>query len=171
MSAAARRVSVVSAPGISALQGAAARSGAILGHDFCAISLSDLLTPWDQIERRIHAAGAGDFVVAFYNPVSRRRRTQLAAAREEAAAERRLPSIRAKLRQLRLLPTHSTSSPPRLLAEARDQLLELPALRNEVDERQKALGEVTMRARRARDASLPSPSSLLPSHSPSPYPR
>lgn len=97
--------------------------------------------------------------------------TQLAAAREEAAAERRLPSIRAKLRQLRLLPTHSTSSPPRLLAEARDQLLELPALRNEVDERQKALGEVTMRARRARDASLPSPSSLLPSHSPSPYPR
>ena len=82
VSEAARRVSVVSAPGISALQAAAARSGAILGHDFCAISLSDLLTPWDQIERRIHAAGAGDFVVAFYNPVSRRRRTQLAAARD-----------------------------------------------------------------------------------------
>ena len=82
VSEAARRVSVASAPGISALQAAAARSGAILGHDFCAISLSDLLTPWDQIERRIHAAGAGDFVVAFYNPVSRRRRTQLAAARD-----------------------------------------------------------------------------------------
>ena len=79
---AARRVQVVSAPGISALQAAAARSGAILGHDFCAISLSDLLTPWEAIEKRIHAAGAGDFVVAFYNPVSRRRRTQLAAARE-----------------------------------------------------------------------------------------
>ena len=82
VSEAARRVAVESAPGISALQAAAARSGAILGHDFCAISLSDLLTPWDQIERRIHAAGAGDFVVAFYNPVSRRRRTQLAMARD-----------------------------------------------------------------------------------------
>ena len=78
----ARRVEVVSAPGISALQAAAARSGAILGHDFCAISLSDLLTPWEAIEKRIHAAGAGDFVVAFYNPVSMRRRTQLAAARD-----------------------------------------------------------------------------------------
>ena len=82
VSDAARRVAVVSAPGISALQAAAARSGAILGHDFCAISLSDLLTPWEQIEKRIHAAGAGDFVVAFYNPVSQRRRTQLATARE-----------------------------------------------------------------------------------------
>jgi len=82
VSDAARRVQVVSAPGISALQAAAARSGAILGHDFCAISLSDLLTPWEVIEKRIHAAGAGDFVVAFYNPVSRRRRTQLAAARD-----------------------------------------------------------------------------------------
>ena len=82
VSDAARRVQVVSAPGISALQAAAARSGAILGHDFCAISLSDLLTPWEAIEKRIHAAGAGDFVVAFYNPVSQRRRTQLAAARD-----------------------------------------------------------------------------------------
>ena len=82
VSEAARRVAVLSAPGISALQAAAARSGAILGHDFCAISLSDLLTPWDHIEKRIHAAGAGDFVVAFYNPVSQRRRTQLATARD-----------------------------------------------------------------------------------------
>ncbi len=82
VSPAAHRVQVVSAPGVSALQGAAARSGAILGHDFCTISLSDLLTPWKQIETRVHAAGAGDFVIAFYNPVSRRRRTQLAAARD-----------------------------------------------------------------------------------------
>ena len=82
VSDAARRVQIVSAPGISALQAATARSGAILGHDFCAISLSDLLTPWGAIEKRIHAAGVGDFVVAFYNPVSKRRRTQLAAARE-----------------------------------------------------------------------------------------
>ena len=82
VSAAARRVEVVSAPGISALQAAAARSGALLGHDFCTISLSDLLTPWEAIERRVHAAGAGDFVIAFYNPVSMRRRTQLATARD-----------------------------------------------------------------------------------------
>jgi len=82
VSAAAHRVEVTSAPGVSALQAAAARSGAILGHDFCAISLSDLLTPWASIEARIHAAGAGDFVIAFYNPVSQRRRTHLATARD-----------------------------------------------------------------------------------------
>ena len=79
---AARRVLVESAPGISALQGAAARTGAILGHDFCTISLSDLLTPWAAIEKRIDAAGQGDFVIAFYNPVSKRRRVGLAKARE-----------------------------------------------------------------------------------------
>ncbi len=76
------RVEVVVTPGISALQAAAARAGAPLGHDFCAISLSDLLTPWAAIERRVRAAAEGDFVIAFYNPVSRRRRTQLAAARD-----------------------------------------------------------------------------------------
>ena len=82
VSPAARRVAVSTAPGVSAMQAASARTGAVLGHDFCTISLSDLLTPWEQIERRIHAAGAGDFVIAFYNPVSRRRRTQLAMARD-----------------------------------------------------------------------------------------
>ena len=82
VSPAARRVVVSTAPGVSAMQAASARTGAVLGHDFCTISLSDLLTPWEQIERRIHAAGSGDFVVAFYNPVSRRRRTQLARARD-----------------------------------------------------------------------------------------
>ncbi|MEM7060611.1 MAG: precorrin-3B C(17)-methyltransferase [Pseudomonadota bacterium] len=70
----ARRVEVVTAPGVSALQAAAARAGAPLGHDFCAISLSDLLTPRSDIERRVHAAATGDFVIAFYNPVSQRRR-------------------------------------------------------------------------------------------------
>ncbi|MEH6402146.1 MAG: precorrin-3B C(17)-methyltransferase [Sneathiella sp.] len=68
-------------PGISALQAAAARAGAPLGHDFCTISLSDLLTPWDAIEKRINAAAVGDFVVSFYNPVSMKRRTQLHAAK------------------------------------------------------------------------------------------
>ena len=88
VSDAARRVEIVSAPGISALQAAAARSGALLGHDFCTISLSDLLTPWTAIEQRIHAAGAGDFVIAFYNPVSMRRRSQLAAAKDILIAYR-----------------------------------------------------------------------------------
>ncbi|HIC81271.1 MAG TPA: precorrin-3B C(17)-methyltransferase [Kiloniellaceae bacterium] len=76
------RVDIRVMPGVSALQAAAARAGAPLGHDFCTISLSDLLTPWPVIERRIEAAAAGDFVIAFYNPVSQRRRQQLATAVE-----------------------------------------------------------------------------------------
>jgi cobalt-precorrin 5A hydrolase/precorrin-3B C17-methyltransferase len=82
------RIEVVVAPGLSALQAAAARIGAPLGHDFCAISLSDLLTPWPVIQRRLEAAAAGDFVVALYNPVSGRRRQQLARAAEILAAHR-----------------------------------------------------------------------------------
>ena len=82
VSDAARRVAVHVSPGISALQAAAARIGAPLGHDFCTVSLSDLLTPWETIRTRVEAAAAGDFVVAFYNPVSRRRRHQLAEARD-----------------------------------------------------------------------------------------
>ncbi len=82
VSDAARRVEVVSTPGVSALQGAAARAGAPLGHDFCAISLSDLLTPREDIIKRLNAAAEGDFVIAFYNPVSKRRRTLLAEARD-----------------------------------------------------------------------------------------
>ncbi len=83
-----RRISVRVCPGISALQAAAARLGAPLGHDFCAISLSDLLTPVADIERRLAAAAAGDFVVAFYNPASLRRRTLLPRAREILLAAR-----------------------------------------------------------------------------------
>jgi len=88
VSDAARRVAIQVSPGISALQGAAARAGAPLGHDFCTISLSDLLTPWEDIQRRVRAAGEGDFVVAFYNPVSKKRRMQLAWARDELLAHR-----------------------------------------------------------------------------------
>ena len=69
-------------PGISAMQANASSVGAPLGHDFCAISLSDLLTPWETIEKRIHAAGSGDFVVSFYNPVSKKRHWQLNQARD-----------------------------------------------------------------------------------------
>ena len=83
-----RRSEVVVVPGVSAMHGAAALAGAPLGHDFCAISLSDLLTPWAAIERRLEAAAAGDFVVALYNPASMRRRRGLARAIEILAAKR-----------------------------------------------------------------------------------
>jgi cobalt-precorrin 5A hydrolase/precorrin-3B C17-methyltransferase len=49
----------------------------MIGHDFCCVSLSDLLTPWEVIENRLHAAAQGDFVTAFYNPRSLKRRDQL----------------------------------------------------------------------------------------------
>jgi cobalt-precorrin 5A hydrolase/precorrin-3B C17-methyltransferase len=75
-------VDVTVSPGISALQAAAARIGAPLGHDFCAISLSDLLTPWTVIENRLQAAAEGDFVLALYNPASLKRRDQLVRALE-----------------------------------------------------------------------------------------
>jgi precorrin-2 C20-methyltransferase/precorrin-3B C17-methyltransferase len=67
-------------PGLSAMQAAAARVGAPLGHDFCVISLSDQLKPWAVVERRLDAAGAADLVLALYNPASRTRREQLAQA-------------------------------------------------------------------------------------------
>ena len=72
---------VVTIPGVSALQSAAALLGSPLMQDFCAISLSDLLTPWDTIRRRLTAAAQGDFVVALYNPRSQRRDWQLLEAR------------------------------------------------------------------------------------------
>lgn len=80
--AAHRRIEIEVSPGISAMQGAAARAGAPLGHDFCAISLSDLLTPRTTIEARLQAAATGDFVTALYNPASKRRRTLLPHARK-----------------------------------------------------------------------------------------
>jgi len=64
-------------PGVSAMQSLSARVGAILGHDFCTLSLSDLLTPWEVIQKRATAAATGDFVIAFYNPVSKKRDWQL----------------------------------------------------------------------------------------------
>lgn len=67
-------------PGVSAMQAAAARLGAPLGHDFCAISLSDNLKPWDVIEKRLEHAARGDFVIALYNPASRARPTRIVDA-------------------------------------------------------------------------------------------
>lgn len=69
-------------PGISAMQAAAASIGAPLGHDFCAISLSDILKPWEVIARRIELAAEADLAIAFYNPVSRERTWQLEKAKE-----------------------------------------------------------------------------------------
>jgi precorrin-3B C17-methyltransferase len=74
------KLDVAVSPGVSAMQAAAARLGAPLGHDFCAISLSDNLKPWGVIERRLEAAADGDFVIALYNPASRARPTRIAEA-------------------------------------------------------------------------------------------
>jgi precorrin-3B C17-methyltransferase / cobalt-factor III methyltransferase len=68
-----RALDVAIIPGITAMLAVAARIGAPLGHDFCAISLSDNLKPWDLIERRLDAAAGAGFVIALYNPVSRAR--------------------------------------------------------------------------------------------------
>ena len=94
---ASRRIAVRVLPGVSALQAAAARVGAPIGHDFCAVSLSDLLTPRETIEARLEAAARADFVVALYNPVS--------AARRETF-----------LRALRILREHRVADTPVVVA-------------------------------------------------------
>lgn len=75
-----REIAVEVVPGVSAMLAAAARVGAPLGHDFCAISLSDNLKPWGDVVRRLAAAAEAGFVIALYNPASRSRPTQLGAA-------------------------------------------------------------------------------------------
>jgi precorrin-3B C17-methyltransferase len=75
-----RALEVRIVPGITAMLAVAARAGAPLGHDFCAISLSDNLKPWDLVLKRLDAAASAGFVVALYNPVSRARPGQLGDA-------------------------------------------------------------------------------------------
>ncbi len=77
-----RVLDVVFVPGITAMLAVAAKIGAPLGHDFCALSLSDNLKPWDLVERRLDAAASAGFVIALYNPVSRARPWQFANAIE-----------------------------------------------------------------------------------------
>ncbi len=77
-----RALEVSVLPGISAMQAAAARLGAPLGHDFCAISLSDNLKPWSLVERRLTAAAEAGFVLSLYNPASKARPWQLGRAFE-----------------------------------------------------------------------------------------
>jgi len=85
-----RALDVVFVPGITAMLAVAARIGAPLGHDFCALSLSDNLKPWPVIERRLDAAAQAGFAVALYNPVSRARPWQFASAIERL--RRHLPA-------------------------------------------------------------------------------
>jgi precorrin-3B C17-methyltransferase / cobalt-factor III methyltransferase len=75
-----RGLDVVVVPGITAMLAVAARAGAPLGHDFCAISLSDNLKPWDLIAQRLDAAASAGFVIALYNPISQARPWQLGEA-------------------------------------------------------------------------------------------
>jgi len=77
-----RTLDVEFVPGITAMLAVAARIGAPLGHDFCALSLSDNLKPWELIERRLDAAASAGFVIALYNPVSRARAWQFGRAME-----------------------------------------------------------------------------------------
>ncbi|MFF4776029.1 precorrin-2 C(20)-methyltransferase [Microtetraspora fusca] len=75
-------VAVRVVPGLTAAQAVASRAGAPLGHDYCVLSLSDLLKPWEVVAERISAAAKADLVLAIYNPASRSRTWQVAAARD-----------------------------------------------------------------------------------------
>ena len=83
-----QRLRVETVPGITAMQALAAKVGAPLGHDFCVLSLSDLNTPWETIERKVQAAAQADFVVGFYNPRSQKRDWQLPRALDILSAHR-----------------------------------------------------------------------------------
>jgi precorrin-3B C17-methyltransferase len=97
-----KNVDVTVVPGVSAVFAAAARSGAPLGHDFCVISLSNNLKPWDVVARRLEAAAAADFIVVLYNPASKARPWQLGEA-------------------LRLIGRHRAGSTPVIFAHAVSQ--------------------------------------------------
>jgi len=85
-----RSLDVTIVPGVTAMLAVAARVGAPLGHDFCAISLSDNLKPWDVVVRRLDGAASGGFVIALYNPISSARPWQLGSAFERL--RRHLPA-------------------------------------------------------------------------------
>ncbi len=90
---------IIALPGISAFQKAAALLGAPTGHDFCVISMSDLMTPWQVIEKRIKAAAEADFVTAIYNPKSNGRYWQLHRLKEIFMKERNPDNIVGYVRQ------------------------------------------------------------------------
>lgn len=92
-------IEIVPLPGISAFQKAASLLGAPMGHDFCVISLSDLMTPWSLIEKRIKAAATGDFITAIYNPKSHGRYWQLHRVKEIFSQERNENNVVGYVRQ------------------------------------------------------------------------
>lgn len=97
-----RDIDVTVVPGVSAMLAAAARVGAPLGHDFCVVSLSDNLKPWDLVLKRLEAAAAGDFIIVLYNPASKARTWQLGET-------------------FRLIGRHRASSTPVIFAHAVSQ--------------------------------------------------
>lgn len=120
-----RRLDIVIEPGITAMLAAAARVGAPLGGDFCALSLSDNLKPWDVVTARLEAVLRADFVVALYNPISSARPWQLGAAFDIAAGirSRETPVILARAvtrpdEAIRVL----------TLAEARDAIADMATM-------------------------------------------
>jgi precorrin-3B C17-methyltransferase len=98
-----RDIQIEVLPGITAMLAASARAGAPLGHDFCAINLSDNLKPWPLIEKRLRLAAQGDFAMAFYNPRSKSRpegfEKTLEILREECEPERLILFARAVSRE------------------------------------------------------------------------
>ena len=92
-------IEIVPLPGISAFQKAASLLGAPMGHDFCVISLSDLMTPWSLIEKRIKAAASGDFITAIYNPKSQGRYWQIYRLKEIFLQERDANNVVGYVRQ------------------------------------------------------------------------
>ena len=92
-------IEIVPLPGISAFQKAASLLGAPMGHDFCVISLSDLMTPWSLIEKRIKAAASGDFITAIYNPKSQGRYWQIYRLKEIFLEERDANNVVGYVRQ------------------------------------------------------------------------
>ena len=123
------------APGVTAMQAAAARLGAPLGHDFCAISLSDNFKPWAIVERRLRAAADGDFVIALYNPASKARPARITQAFELAAgregvddAGRLRPRGRARRRDVDSDDAQRSRRKPRRHGDAGHHRLERDAL-------------------------------------------
>lgn len=93
-------IDLITLPGVSAFLAAGSKLGAPLGHDFCCISLSDLMTPWNVIEKRIRAAAMGDFVTSLYNPKSKKRHWQLGRLQKLFLEERSSETPVAIIRQV-----------------------------------------------------------------------
>jgi precorrin-3B C17-methyltransferase len=110
-------------PGITAMLAAAARLGAPLGHDFCAINLSDNLKPWDLVEHRLRMAARGGFAMAFYNPRSKARPHQFARTleilREECGGERLISFARDVARENERLTTVTLAEAEAEMADMR----------------------------------------------------